>query len=266
MLKAIASCLLVGTVALVVADTASAQSQGVVVDKPPQTVNFTLGGFWPKGLEGRDDHDLLRENCFIAEAPDCTPLDFEFDDFTGLTFGAEWLFPIGNYVEMGAGVSLYSKSVESRFLDYGQDDPLTIPIEDDDIAQDLKLKTIPIAFTARVLPFGHSNPLQPYVGGGIALISWKYSEDGEFIRDFDCEGIPSPCVFRDEFSDGGFQVAPLFLAGMRFASDSFTVGGEFRYQYGVADIDPEEFFFRLEDTKMDLGGWTVQATFGVRFD
>lgn len=277
--KAIATSLLAALVTLGAADAAYAQRQapafGVGSDAPPQTINFTFGGFLPRGLESRDDHDVLRENCFIAESPDCTPLDFDLDDpdllenigkFRGVTFGVEYLVPVGEFFEVGAGLSYYSKTVESVFAFYGQDDPNTIPLEDDDIAQELSLRTVPLSFTARYLPLGASNPVQPYVGGGLNIIIWQYREDGEFIRDFDCEGVPSPCVFRDEFKGTGTKVGPLFLAGVRFASDAFSVGGEMRWQHAVADLDPDEFFYRLEDTKIDLGGWTLQATFGVRFD
>ena len=55
-------------------------------------------------------------------------------------------------------------------------------------------------------------------------------------------------------------MGPLALGGVRFASDSFSVGGEIRYQKADADLSDD-----FAAPKLDLGGWTYQFTLGFRF-
>ena len=40
---------------------------------------------------------------------------------------------------------------------------------------------VPAAFTFRVLPLGQDRAVQPYVGGGLNVIAWRYSESGQFV-------------------------------------------------------------------------------------
>ncbi len=257
MIKAIGSYVLTAVAVLWLASPAAAQQSaafGIGGDAPPQTVNFTFGVFSPVGADDRVDGDVLFENCDPV-GDTCTFLDFDLDDLRSVTFGAEYLLPIGNYLEFGAGISFTQKSIDSRYAELVADDPLTPEIEEDDILQELKLRTTPLAFTVRVLPLGAQNPVQPYFGGGIGVIGWKYTEEGEFV-DADLD------VFRDEFEDSGWKVAPMIVGGIRFALDSFAIGGEVRWQKADADLDPDQFIA----PKIDLGGWTYQVTLGVRFD
>ena len=50
-----------------------------------------------------------------------------------------------------------------------------------DITQDLRLRLVPAAFTFRLLPLGQDRGFQPYVGGGLNVIAWRYSESGQFV-------------------------------------------------------------------------------------
>src|SRR6187399_2046978 len=232
MFKTIGSYVLACAMVLGAANTALAQRQspGVSRDTPAQTINFTFGGFFPKSFDSRVEGDVLVENCFEIDGA-CSFLDFDTDGFKGLTFGGEYLIPIGRFVEAGAGISYYKKSVDSRYALLVADDPSTPQEEEDDILQDLSVRQVPLAFTVRVLPLGASNPIQPYVGGGINVIFWNYKEEGEFVDEFND-------VFIDTFEDSGTKVAPTILAGIRFAMQGFSVGGEFRWQKADADLDP----------------------------
>ena len=265
MLKTISSCALV--TCLVLAGSAApayAQRQAPVFGSSadvPQTVNFHIGMFIPRGEGSRDITDVLVTNCnrdsitgecTYLKRLDSIPPDLDLGDFTNVTFGAEWLVPIGRYVEFGAGASFYKKTVTTEYVDFVDSDGT--PIE-----QELSQRLIPLSFTGRVLPLGQSSPVQPYVGGGINLIFWNYSETGEFI-DF---GTNPPLVFEDDetFEDSGTIVAPVLLGGLRYATDAFSVGGEFRYQWAEADLEPGLF----SGTKIDFGGWTILGTIGFRF-
>jgi hypothetical protein len=205
-----------------------------------QTLNFTFGYFVPKGEDARTEGDVLVENrTFLA---------FDMKDLNGPTVGGEWLVPLGNFLEAGAGVSFSSKSVPSVYQDFTNPD-------NSEIEQDLKLRIVPIAFTIRVLPLGKSNPVQPYFGAGLGIFNWRYSESGDFI-DFNA----GRQVFRDTFVADGNETGPIVLGGIRFAGSSFSVGGELRYQAATADLSSD-----FAGDKLDLGGWTYQATVGVRF-
>ena len=257
MFKTIGSMVLAGAMVLGAANTALAQRQssGVSRNTPAQTANFTFGWFFPTSFDSRVDGDVLVANCDEFDGA-CSFLDFDKDGLTGITFGGEYLIPIGNYVEAGAGISYFKKTLDSRYAELVADDPNTPEIEEEDIRQDLGLRMAPLAFTVRVLPLGATNPVQPYVGGGINVNFWSYKEEGEFVD----ENLD---VFRDTFEDSGTKIMPTILFGLRYATGGFSVGGEFRWQKGDAELDPDAGFL---GSHIDLGGYSFQATFGVRFD
>lgn len=209
-----------------------------------QTVNFTVGYFTIRGEDARVDDDVLLSNrTFLA---------FDFKDFNGPSVGAEWLVPLGQYVEAGAGLSFYRRTVNTVYLDFTHADGR-------EIEQDLRLRIVPLAFTMRVLPLGQENGVQPYFGGGLGVYLWRYSESGEFI-DF----ARGNAIFREQYVASGSETGPIALGGIRFAGDSVSVGFEARYQGGNAELG-REFSSGSFEPSIDLGGWTYQATFGIRF-
>ena len=203
-----------------------------------QTLNFTIGGFVPHGFDARVEDDALVENR--------NSLFFEMDDFNSANVGAEWLFPVGEYFEVGAGLGFYRSTVTSVYEDLVDEDGT-------EIAQDLKLRIVPLMATVRVLPLGQSNGVQPYFGVGAGVFNWRYSESGEFV---DIEGF----IFRESFVADGNEPGVVGFGGIRFAARTFSVGGEIRYSAAEADL-PDEFL----GSAIDLGGWTYQFTAGIRF-
>jgi hypothetical protein len=204
-----------------------------------QTLNFSLGGFAPRGFDARVSGDTLVENRDV--------LVFDMGDFTGGSIAGEWLIPIGEYFEAGAGIGFYRRTVPTVYEDFVDDDGT-------EIEQDLRLRLVPVSFTVRVLPLGQSNAVQPYFGAGLGIFNWRYSEDGEFV-DFRDNSI-----FRERYVADGNETGPIAFGGIRFAADTYSVGGEVRYHAAAADL-PEEFL----GPKIDLGGWTYAFTVGVRF-
>jgi hypothetical protein len=203
-----------------------------------QTVNFTIGYFAPFGEDARVDGDVLNANREV--------LLFDVGDFGSATVGGEWLIPLGNFVEAGAGISFSRRTVPTIYTDF-------VDENDNEIEQELRLRMVPIALTVRVLPLGQSSPVQPYFGAGLGIFNWRYSETGDFI---DTNGV----IFRDSFVDSGSETGPIVLGGIRFSSDRATAGGEIRYHKADADL-PIDF----AGPKLDLGGWTYNFTVGVRF-
>lgn len=206
-----------------------------------QTLNVTLGGFMPFGQDGRVDDDVLVANHEF--------LVFDFKDFNQVTAGAEWLVPVGPFIEFGAGASIYRRTVPTIYRDF-------FASNDTEIEQNLRFRMIPVALTVRVIPTGQSSPVQPFIGAGIAVINWRYSEFGDFV-DF---GSPNLVIRPGTFVADGTEVGPVVLGGVRFVSDTVSVGGEIRYQKADAELDN-----RFAASRLDLGGWTYQATFGIRF-
>jgi len=204
-----------------------------------QTLNLTLGYFAVRGEDARLAGDTLVENHDF--------LTFDLHDFNGASVGAEWLIPIGDYFEAGAGLAFYRRTVPSVYSDFVDNDGT-------DIDQDLRLRIIPLTATIRVLPLSRRSGVQPYFGVGLGLFNWRYSESGEFV-DFRDNSI-----FRESYVAHGNDVGPVALGGLRFAGDSITAGGEIRYQRAEGSLDN-----RFAGTKIDLGGWTYQFTFGFRF-
>ena len=205
-----------------------------------QTLNFTLGYFNPLGWESRDPDDVLNVNhSFLA---------FDLDEFGGASLGGEWLVGLGRFFEAGAGFSYTKQTVPSVYRDF-------IDSDGTEIDQDLELRIVPIAFTVRVLPFGQSTPVQPYFGGGLGIINWRYRETGEFV-DFGAGRE----IFEDTFEDSGSSTGAIFVGGVRFAGPRFSAGGEIRYQHAEGDLSRD-----FAGSKIDLGGWTYNFTVGMRF-
>ena len=225
---------------LLVAAAAPASAQVTRVEPGRQSIGFNLGYFAVRGEDSRVEGDVLWE--------DLSSLAVEVDDFNFATFGGEYMFGIGDYLEAGVGLGYYQRSVPSVYRSVTHSDGT-------EIAQDLKLRIIPFTATARFLPLGRSS-VQPYVGGGIGVFNWRYSETGEFV-DFRDDAI-----FSARYVDNGNAVGPVVFGGIRFpVSDIWLLGGELKYQHAVGDIEAAGF---LGD-KIDLSGWTTSFTVNLRF-
>lgn len=215
----------------------------VAIDAGPaqaqQTFNVTLGYFSVRGDDARVAGDVLNANRSF--------LTFEVGEMSGAALGAEWLVPIGEYLEAGAGLSFTRRTVPSVYTNF-------VDTDGSEIAQKLRLRTVPAAFTFRVLPLGQSSGFQPYVGGGLGVINWRYSESGEFV-DFRDRSI-----FRNAYVASGTRTGPIALGGVRFAGDSVSSGLEVRYQSAHASLEPP-----FAGTAIDLGGWTYEFSVGARF-
>ena len=231
MLKRLVTCLLLAGAGLIV-PTNDAAAQ--------QTLNFSLGVFTPRGEDARTEGDVLNANRRF--------LTFDISDFNSATIGAEWLVPLGNFIEAGAGVGFSRRTVNSVYTSF-------VDVDLSEIEQELRLRLVPVAFTVRVLPLGQRNALQPYFGAGLAVVNWRYSEFGEFI-DF----ARNREVFTDSFVADGNATGPVILGGLRFGGETVSAGGEIRYSSAEGDLN-EDF----AGPKIDLGGWTYNFTVGVRF-
>jgi hypothetical protein len=207
-----------------------------------QAVNLYLGGFVPKGEDSRNDNDVLVGNLEQGG------LAFKVGDFHGVTFGGEWLFGLGEKFDAGAGLGFYSKGVPSVYRNLTHADG-------GEIEQDLKLRVVPITATVRFLPLGRGAAVEPYIGAGVGVFAWRYSETGEFV---DIDGI----IFRDSFSGSGATAGPVVLGGVGIPFGAWSIGFEARYQWAEGDLPADQDFW---GTKIDLGGFNYLFSFKVRF-
>lgn len=207
------------------------------------TVNFTFGYFMLKGLESRVEDDVLYNDLFNAQ-----PLLFEIEDFNSFTIGGEYLFGIGSNFEAGVGLGYTQRTVPSIYANLEHANGA-------EIFQELKLKQLPVTFTGRFLLLPRGSAVEPYIGGGLVAIRYRYSEVGEFVDEFGD-------IFPERYVADGVAVGPTILGGVRAPINNWTVGGEFRWQKVEATGLLEEGF--LGD-KLDLGGWHLNFTVGFRF-
>ena len=110
---------------------------------------------------------------------------FDFGDFNGLLVSGDWSFALGEYFEAAWAFGYYQSTVPTVYAEWVNEDG-------SEIEQDLKLRIMPATAVVRVLPLGARRAFQPYVGGGLAVYFWRYSETGEFLGTDDS-------IFSDTF-------------------------------------------------------------------
>ena len=229
--------------ALLVPAPADAQIRRVTRDDSRHSLGFGLGYFALRGLDSRVDDDIL-----LNEHPD---LAFEIEDFNGAVFDGEWLVSLGDYLEGGVGLGYYQRTVPSVYRDF-QD------VSGNEIEQDLKLRVVPFSATVRFLPVGRGAAVEPYIGVGIGVNRWRYSETGEFI-DFS-DGT----VFPGRYIATGTASGPVILGGLRVpVGDVWDLGGEIRWQRAEGDITEQDL--QRIGSKIDLGGITASFRVHLRF-
>ena len=213
---------------------------GTPVASAQQQLSFSLGGFSPRSADARSPDDVLVNNLdFLA---------FKIGDFTGPLFGAEYMTALGDSFEAGLGVGYYQRTVPTVYNDF-------VNANGTEIQQDLKLRVVPFTATVRWLPMGHHNSVQPYIGAGVGVFSYRYSETGQFLG-------TDGSIFLGNFVGSGTATGPVILGGVRVPLGKWGVGGELRYQSATGTLPADQDF---AGSKIDLGGITYSFTINVKF-
>ena len=211
-----------------------------------QSLSLNIGYFTVRGEGGRVAGDTVVANLH-ADPP--FALAYRVSDFNNITVGAEWLIPLGNFLEVGTSVNYYSETIPSFY-------PELTNTNGSEITQSLRLQTVPVTGTLRLIMTGRRAAVQPYVGAGVAIVPWSYSEAGDFVD-------PQLDIFRWEYKDSGTAVGAVFFGGLRVALNrKVALGGEFRYLMVDAPLDQNVGF---QGTRLDLSGMTYQGSVIFRF-
>jgi hypothetical protein len=225
------------------APAASAQDSSLAVN---------IGYFALKSQDNRVAGDILNAERCIDTTFTCEPLLFDVKDFNRATVSADWIIGLGDYFEASAGIGIYQRTVPSVY-------ELVTNSDGSEIEQDLKLRIVPITATVRFIPTSRLAAVQPYIGAGVALLSWRYTESGEFVDTSDYT------IFRTTYEANGTEVAPVVIAGLKapVGGNKFLLGGEVRWQKAEATLPtgPGEFI----SDKLDLGGFTYSGVLQFRF-
>lgn len=218
-----------------------------------QSLHFGGGLFVPKGFDSRVDGDVLVRDAFGQELPLYPGLSdtllFDMSDFRSGQLFAEWNVAFGNHVEVGAGVGLHGRSVPTIYADL-------VDEFGGEIEQTLRLRVVPLTAVVRFLPFGQAGDLQPYVGAGVGLFNFRYSEFGRFVN------VDTLDIYEDRFTTSGSAPGGLVLGGLRvpMGGDVFGLTLEGRYLFATGDLG-DDF---LAD-KIDLGGGQFNVGVLIRF-
>ncbi len=206
-----------------------------------QSLSLYVGGFVPRGADGRGTDDVLFQNQDF--------LFFEMSQFNGATVGAEWLIALGDHFDAAVGVGFYAKTVPTVYTEL-------VNADGSEIVQDLRLRVTPVTATFRFSPLGHRSPIQPYVGAGAGILWWRYSETGQFVDTTD------DSIFHDSFSGTNTDVGPVVLGGVSVSVGAMGIGGEIRYQAGTGTL-PSDLGFA--GPKINLGGLNYLMTISIGF-
>lgn len=213
-----------------------------------QSLNLSIGGFSPRAEDARGSQDVL--------VNDRSFLDFNVSDLGGATVGGEWLIGLGDKFDAGLGIGFYQRSTPAvdRFNEFD--------ITGDPIVADLKLRVIPFAATFRFLPLGRHDGIQPYIGGGVGVFAWRYSESGDFVAS------DNVTIIHGNFVGSGTSAGPVVLGGVRVPIGSVGVGGEIRWQSAIGNLPTNQGFATSASgapPTIDLGGFTYSFTLNFRF-
>jgi hypothetical protein len=213
---------------------------GTPVASAQQQLSFSVGGFSPRSVDSRGPDDVLVNNLdFLA---------FRVSDFGGPLFGAEYLTGLGDQFDAGFGVGFYQRTVPTVYTDFTNSNG-------SEIEQELKLRVVPFTATVRWLPMGHHNGVEPYLGAGVGVFNYRYSESGQFLA-------TDNTIFNGTFVGSGTATGPVILGGVRVPVGSWGVGGELRHQWAKGTLPADQDF---SGGKIDLGGFSYTFTVNIRF-
>jgi opacity protein-like surface antigen len=180
-------------------------------------------------------------------------------DFSALELGADLSFTVSPRVDLVFDVSTSGMSKGSEFRNFVDNNQL--PIQ-----QTTSFQRIPLTVNARYYlsergrQIGHyawvPNRFVPYVGAGVGVMNYDFSQKGDFIDH------TTLAVFPDAFHSSGWSSMGQILAGVEWStSPGWALRTEARYL--ISSATPSNDFAGFH--RIDLSGVTTSVGFFVRF-
>ena len=180
-------------------------------------------------------------------------------DFSAIDFGADLAFTIHPRVDLVLDVSHSGMSKGSEFRNFVDNSQL--PIQ-----QTTSFQRTPVTVNARYYLAARGrqigryawipNRMVPYVGAGIGMMNYEFTQKGDFIDHV------TLAVFPDAFHSGGWAPMGQLLAGVEWAmGPGWALRTEARYL--TASAAPSNDFAGFH--RIDLSGVTSSVGFFVRF-
>ena len=100
----------------------------------------------------------------------------------------------------------------------------------------------------------------PYIGGGVGIFNWRYTESGNFAGTPDSQGNVN--IVNGTFKGSGTAVGPVILGGVRFpvGHKGSGFGFEIKYQNAQGNLPSDQGFAA---SKIDLGGFNYLFTINI---
>jgi hypothetical protein len=214
-------------------------------------LDLRLGAFFPRG------GDVLFQDLHTLYTPNEDPnTGVEGSDFTGFHGGIEYSAVLVRNLELGLHIDGYSGSEHTSYREHVRD-------TGGEIRQYLKLSTMPIGTTLRLVPTSRRAKLAPYIGAGIDAVFYWYSEEGDFIDFYD----PTLPIIPDRFEDSDVAFGVHAVGGLRFAiNEDFAIVAEGKYLWAKKDMGDD---FAPNESNLvntiDLSGASVTVGIHIRF-
>jgi hypothetical protein len=218
------------------------------------SLDARIGGFFPRMRDCGIPSDQPAKYTLFQD--DCELYFVGKGDFDSLYGGIEYSGVLSPYLEVGVSVDGFSRSVDTSYRDYTRADG-------SEIRQTLKLTSVPVGVTVRIIPTSKRVRVAPYVGGGIDAVFYTYEEFGDFIDFFD----PDLPVIADSFRSESVAFGVHAVGGVRFyLNRDFAITGEGKYLWAGDDMGDD--FAPNEPglvNRIDLSGWAFTVGLHVRF-
>ena len=180
-------------------------------------------------------------------------------DFSGLDLGADLSLSVTPRLDIVLDIAYSGVSKGSEFRHFVDNNER--PIE-----QTTAFQRTPLTVNARyyLVPRGRQighfawvpNHIVPYVGAGVGMMQYEFSQKGDFIDN------STMAVFPDEFRSGGWAPMAQALGGIEWSfGPNWALRTEARYL--TASATPSSDFSGFH--RLDLSGVTSSVGFFVRF-
>lgn len=176
---------------------------------------------------------------------------FRTSDLNG--FGGSFRYDhfMGNYVNVGGGVSFFDQSTHVVDKDFQFPNGSAI-------RRNISLQIIPLEANFHFLPAGRELPVIPYLGGGVGVYFWQYRERGDFVVD----RLSNPHIVTGRADSDGTDPGWHAEGGVEIPiSRSATATAEVKYFKVHGDLDKR--FFDPAFQPIDLSNVVISG--GISF-